>query len=353
MSRMSRNVYVVRLRRRSRRATRGQSLVEFAIVSIVLLMLILGIIEIGRLLFVYSVVSNAAHEGVRYGIIRPQDMYAQYEMRTRVAQGTTIPTVLVVPDGNCNIVDKAREKVWGIPRNELIVHVWFDDGSGVPTMVPTNIDEITDLVPYTGPQNRIAVETSYRYQFIVPFVSAFAPSGITIKMRAARTIENFEFDQRNCTMSLTPAPTPPPPPTRTSTPTNTPRPTFTATNTPTMPPATRTPTGTRTPTVTVTLTATRTPTVTRTATITVTPSVTRTSTPGPSPTRSNTPVPPTVTHTSTPAPPTVTRTNTPVPPTATVTRTPVPPTLTTTSTPSPTSTTVISVPSPITTGTVP
>jgi DNA-binding winged helix-turn-helix (wHTH) protein len=312
-------------------------------------MLILGIIEMGRLLFVYSVVSNAAQEGVRYGIIRPQDMFSVSERQTRVAQGTPIATVLVVPNGNCNIVDKSREKVWLIAKKDLVVKVWVDNGNGTPTQIPSDITKVRELIAYTGEQNRIAVETIYRYQFIVPFMSIFAPSGIDIKMRSARTIENFEVDQRPCKMNATPAPPPPPPPTRTPTPSNTAQATRTSTITPTQPPPTITRTVTRTatqppPTIT--------PTITRTATLppaTTTPSRTATLPPAtitPTVTRTGTPVPPsvtpTITRTSTAGPATVTRTNTPVPPTASRTVTP-----TVTVTPSPTPTTIISVPSPL------
>ncbi len=45
----------------------GQGLVEFALVLPILLMIILGIIEFGRLLFMYSSISTASREGARYG----------------------------------------------------------------------------------------------------------------------------------------------------------------------------------------------------------------------------------------------------------------------------------------------
>jgi hypothetical protein len=305
-------------------------------------MLILGIIEMGRLLFVYSVVSNAAQEGVRYGIIRPRDIFAEYEVQTRVAQGTppaSFPTWVVVPNGACNVVDKTREKVWGVPRNELIVHVWFDNGDGTPIPIPATKEGLLGLA---APPNRIAVETNYRYEFIVPFVSVFAPNGITIKMRSARTMEGLGWEPESCTINLTPAPTPPAPPTATATNSRTPL--------PTAPPPTRTPTGTSTPgpsptrtatrtiapTWTTTPTITRTPTRTATPTITATPTVTRTPSVTQTPTITQTPsVTPTRTGTPT-ITPTPTRTNTP-----TVTLTP-----TGTPTPSPTPTTFIAVPSP-------
>lgn len=49
------------------RRSKGQGMVEFAMAVPVLLMLIFGIMEFGRLLFVYSSVTAAAREAARYG----------------------------------------------------------------------------------------------------------------------------------------------------------------------------------------------------------------------------------------------------------------------------------------------
>ena len=74
----------------------------------------------------------------------------------------------------------------------------------------------------------------------------------------------------------------------------------------------------------------------------VTSKANTTSNPTSTPTRTNTPVPPTPTHTNTPIPPTATptHTNTPVPPTATHTNSPVPPTATATASATRTATSV-------------
>jgi hypothetical protein len=104
----------------------------------------------------------------------------------------------------------------------------------------------------------------------------------------------------------------------------------TKTNTPVPPTATRTNTPIK-PTATKT-NAPVTPTATRTNTP-ITPTATKTNTPvTPTATRTNTPVTPTATKTNTPVGPTATRTNTPVTPTATNTNSPVTPTATTTNT---------------------
>ena len=49
---------------------RGSALVEFAIASTVALTLIFGIVDFGRGLYTYHLVSNAARAGSRYAIVR-------------------------------------------------------------------------------------------------------------------------------------------------------------------------------------------------------------------------------------------------------------------------------------------
>lgn len=48
---------------------RGQSLIEFALVSVALVMLLFGVIEMCRLVLVYTTVANAARVGVRYATV--------------------------------------------------------------------------------------------------------------------------------------------------------------------------------------------------------------------------------------------------------------------------------------------
>src|SRR5437867_10879887 len=96
----------------------GQSLVEFALVGVILFSLLLGIIDAGRLLFIYSVISDAAQEGTHYGAIRPRDVLGPTDA-TRVATSiAAIPTAdqhsyldrqVVSSDTSCNIVCQSRE----------------------------------------------------------------------------------------------------------------------------------------------------------------------------------------------------------------------------------------------------
>ncbi len=47
------------------RDRRGQSLVEFALVTVMLLLLVVGIVELGRVWNLYQILANAAREGAR------------------------------------------------------------------------------------------------------------------------------------------------------------------------------------------------------------------------------------------------------------------------------------------------
>src|SRR5512138_3653877 len=60
---MTTNAYPHSKKNSSRRA---QAIVEFAIVLPILLMMLVGILEVGRLIFIYAAVNNASREAVRY-----------------------------------------------------------------------------------------------------------------------------------------------------------------------------------------------------------------------------------------------------------------------------------------------
>ncbi len=53
--------------RRPKARQHGQSLVEFALSSVVLLLLVGGLVDIGRSVFISEALSNAAREGARHG----------------------------------------------------------------------------------------------------------------------------------------------------------------------------------------------------------------------------------------------------------------------------------------------
>lgn len=281
------------IRTYNRKRARGQGTVEFALISVLLFWFILGIIEMGRFLFTYSIVTNAAQEGSHFAIIRPREVVAAAQATqvaaSMAAKGTpTYVPQLVAPSYACDIQGKSVEKVFMIPKSMVDVAVWYDNGDGTPVPVTqSNIDSVIKE------GNRVVVEASYKYKFLVPFMDAFVPNGIDIRMRSARTIlQNGKTQAPGCTVSFTAAPTFTPEdtatPTETLPPTSTPfiwateTPTSTSTGTSTAT-STATPTGTPgTPTATVTGTLPAT-TATGTATSTATATATSTATVSPTP----------------------------------------------------------------------
>jgi len=69
-----------------RKKERGQSLLEFALILPVLLIILAGILDLGRLYFAYVAVTDAAGEGAAYGAIHPNDE-EKIKDRTQDASG--------------------------------------------------------------------------------------------------------------------------------------------------------------------------------------------------------------------------------------------------------------------------
>ncbi len=57
------------VRRRGDHRARGQSLVEFALILPIIILLIAGFVEIGRAVFAYNTIANAARQGARVAAV--------------------------------------------------------------------------------------------------------------------------------------------------------------------------------------------------------------------------------------------------------------------------------------------
>jgi hypothetical protein len=252
----------------------GQGMVEFALAAPLLLLLLFGILEVGRMVFTYSSVVNASREAVRYGSatgyvdtgnpgdpVRYRDCAGIIDAAKNVDFGAGIVATDVeiyyfdpsgLPIGTCpngshgdRINDGRADCSWA----------GTDNGS-LPSAVPTTIQ--------TG--SRILVCTTGHWASIVPGITGFSTRDMHSK--SARTILSTIYLSGD---AIVPGPTAPggifdgtalP----TDTPSDTPTPSKTPTATPTATPCP----GGPCPTATFTATATITP----TRTITPTPSAT-------------------------------------------------------------------------------
>jgi hypothetical protein len=229
----------------------AQTMVEFALVFPLILLIVYGLIEFGRMLFIYSSTTSAAREGTRYGAAAGDvngnmlPHYADCEgilnatLRSGSFAGLTTDNVTIGYDHG--------------PNTD------FPEAGECPPYNADGLDLINNVEPYY--YDRIVVEVTTWYEPIIKFLGF---KGFEIRSQNARTILS------NIRIVGTP---PSPMPTFTTVPTRTHTPTPTYTFTPTLT-GQPTPTKTLTPTITQTPTITPTPTVTHTPTVTPTPTAT-------------------------------------------------------------------------------
>jgi len=268
------------------RKYKGQNIVEFAFVSLILFTVITGILEMGRFLFIFSQVSSAAQEGSRYGSTHPRSVIDQAEDGGGSYHAGAVPVGAHNPSP-CNIVTQARRRVVMVPTNpsdpdRMQVYVSWDNGNPGTLKDPWGG---AGLQPF---QDRVVVTAVYRFHFMIGLFDRFTPGGLPIQMVSSRTVMADETNApADCDYNPSTAPTNTPAPTNTRPPSSTPVPAPTNTSV-------AGPTNTRVPSAT--------------------PIPVPTNTPGgPSPTR--TPIPPSPTRTTAP---TATQTPCPSIPTLTV-----------------------------------
>jgi Flp pilus assembly protein TadG len=109
----------------------GQSLVELAISFTFLLMLLGGVVDLGRMFFAFITLQDAAQEGAIYGSYNPTDVQG---IKDRIQSAATSP----------------------IDTSEI------EDGNIVVTYH-------TDTCPGMG----IEVQATYHFQFIMPLIPTF------------------------------------------------------------------------------------------------------------------------------------------------------------------------------------
>lgn len=87
-----------------RRSERGQSLVEFALILPIFVLVLAGLFDLGRAVFAYNTISNASRESVRVAIVNQTATDVQNEaMKQGVALGlspTDVTITYAEPDGS-------------------------------------------------------------------------------------------------------------------------------------------------------------------------------------------------------------------------------------------------------------
>jgi hypothetical protein len=125
----------------------GQSLIEFAITMPLLLLLVMGVFDLGRGIYYFSAIQNAAREGARYGAVNQCDTN-------------------------------------GIKNAAKLMAVGLGDSL-----------EVKDPIMYythTGRADRIVVTVEYTFETVTPLVGVFLgdDGSILLRSQARQLIEN-------------------------------------------------------------------------------------------------------------------------------------------------------------------
>lgn len=79
-------------------SNKGQAIVETAMILPVILLILLGIIEFGRIFSTYSVITNASREGARYAAANTDDSTVRSKVDTMLSGlNTTSVSVVISP----------------------------------------------------------------------------------------------------------------------------------------------------------------------------------------------------------------------------------------------------------------
>lgn len=121
----------------SPRRERGDGLVEFALILPVLMLLIMGIVDLGRAVYAYNVVANCAREGARYGLVAPTDDSGMIAAAKSAAVGldTAQITVTVTHPSSDSIKVEVRYNFQ--VATPLVANILSDGGSLLLSSVTT------------------------------------------------------------------------------------------------------------------------------------------------------------------------------------------------------------------------
>jgi len=161
------------------KANKAQAMVEFAIALPILLLLIYGLIETGRLIFIYSTIVTASRQAVRYG------------------SATGIGNSSVPRYRDCaGIRAEANKADYLNAFDDSDIRIYYDSGSGVGETEYCIGGIATDTKPTTNTlgdnRHRIVVRIDGDFNPIVPnlvpFIARTAAGGNPIRATSARTV---------------------------------------------------------------------------------------------------------------------------------------------------------------------
>lgn len=174
----------MKLQRRPARRTRGQAVVEFALASIVLFLLITAVVDLGLMFLTYQTMISAVKEGLSYGAYRPvepnpvnpssplaNDANIRYRIRhSNIDPATGEPSISFINLGDLNHNDLDDEGEAGVLGQYLAISAYQDSSPSTACATRTR-------------NCWLRIDMRYDYHFIFPLAPVF---GDTFEIHVVR-----------------------------------------------------------------------------------------------------------------------------------------------------------------------
>ncbi|WP_136525521.1 TadE/TadG family type IV pilus assembly protein [Geomonas ferrireducens] len=156
---------------------KGQAIVETAIILPVLILLIMGLFEFGRYMYLKNTLNNAARAAARTAVVTPK--YDATTHKDGMAASATTHTLsctdaeFVASPGNGAVYKTICESIYnGIPKNEVVVNIAYAElatpaglSAGDSVSVEVTWDKYEAILPKLIPiTNIVTGEASMRYE---------------------------------------------------------------------------------------------------------------------------------------------------------------------------------------------
>jgi Flp pilus assembly protein TadG len=117
----------------------GQTLVEFSLTAFMTVLMLLFVVEMGRMILIYTAIANAAREGVRYAIVHGNSRATGATQDNASGPSSNPAQVVTVVDNFAGIAP--------LTTSLLIVSVTYPGASNAPGQ-PVNVSVIYPYDPF-------------------------------------------------------------------------------------------------------------------------------------------------------------------------------------------------------------
>lgn len=140
---------------KNKRKSIGQSLVEFAVILPIVLLLLLGFLDMARALMYYSVLTNSVREATRNAIVMDYEVYKN------------------TPN---TFITNIKQKVW-------------DSAVGIPNAA-TNVAVTVVVTTEGGDYTKISIKANYTFRPVTPGITLITgSSGIPLEAKSVMRLE--------------------------------------------------------------------------------------------------------------------------------------------------------------------